>query len=135
MIALSLLTVSCKNEVKQAEEEKESHEENVVELTEQQLNTIGVKFGHVEQRQLSGTINATGTLRLSPQDRADVTSLVAGITKRILVKEGQAVRKGQTLALDSGSAERLSRRFTTIIAGTAGFAASAGHSCPRCWCW
>ena len=47
MIALSLLTVSCKNEVKQAEEEKESHEENVVELTEQQLNTIGVKFGHV----------------------------------------------------------------------------------------
>ena len=99
MIALSLLTVSCKNEVKQAEEEKESHEENVVELTEQQLNTIGVKFGHVEQRQLSGTINATGTLRLSPQDRADVTSLVAGITKRILVKEGQAVRQGQTLAL------------------------------------
>ena len=98
MIALSLLTVSCKNEVKQAEEEKESHEENVVELTEQQLNTIGVKFGHVEQRQLSGTINATGTLRLSPQDRADVTSLVAG-TKRILVKEGQAVRQGQTLAL------------------------------------
>ena len=87
MIALSLLTVSCKNEVKQAEEEKESHEENVVELT------------HVEQRQLSGTINATGTLRLSPQDRADVTSLVAGITKRILVKEGQAVRQGQTLAL------------------------------------
>ena len=99
MIALSLLTVSCKNEVKQAEEEKESHEENVVELTEQQLNTIGVKFGHVEQRQLSGTINATGTLRLSPQDRAEVTSLVAGITKRILVKEGQAVRQGQTLAL------------------------------------
>ncbi len=38
-------------------------------------------------------------MRLSPQDRADVTSLVAGITKRILVKEGQTVRQGQTLAL------------------------------------
>ena len=99
MIALSLLLVSCKNEVKLAEEEKESHEENVVELTEQQLNTIGIRVGKIEQRQLSGTINATGTLRLSPQDRADVTSLVAGITKRILVKEGQTVRQGQTLAL------------------------------------
>ena len=99
IIALSVLTVSCKNEVKQAEEEKESHEENVVELTEQQLNTIGVKLGHVEQRQLSGSIKATGTLKLSPQDRAEVTSLVAGITKRILVKEGQTVRQGQTLAL------------------------------------
>ena len=99
MIALSLLLVSCKNEVKLAEEEKESHEENVVELTEQQLNTIGIRVGKIEQRQLSGTINATGTLRLSPQDRAEVTSLVAGITKHILVKEGQTVRQGQTLAL------------------------------------
>ena len=99
IIALSMLTVSCKNEVKPAEEEKESHEENVVELTDQQLKTIGVKLGHVEQRQLSGTLNATGTLKLSPQDRAEVTSLVAGVTKRILVKEGQAVRQGETVAL------------------------------------
>ena len=99
MIALSLLTVSCRNEVKQTEEEHESHEENVVELTDQQLNTIGIKLGHIEQRQLSGTINATGTLRLSPQDRAEVTSLVAGITKRILVKEGQNVRQGESVAL------------------------------------
>ncbi|MBP5500678.1 MAG: efflux RND transporter periplasmic adaptor subunit [Bacteroidales bacterium] len=99
MIALSLLTVSCRNEVKQTEEEHESHEENVVELTDQQLNTIGIKLGRVEQRQLSGTINATGTLRLSPQDRAEVTSLVAGITKRILVKEGQNVRQGESVAL------------------------------------
>ena len=99
IIALSLLIVSCKNEVTHTEEEKESHEENVVELTEQQLKTIGVKLGHVEKRQLSGTINATGTLKLSPQDRAEVTSLAAGITKRIMVKEGQTVRRGQTLAL------------------------------------
>ena len=99
IIALSMLTVSCKNEVKPAEEEKESHEENVVELTDQQLKTIGVKLGHVEQRQLSGTLNATGTLKLSPQDRAEVTSLVAGVTKRILVKEGQTVRQGETVAL------------------------------------
>ena len=99
IIALSLLTVSCRNEVKQTEEEHESHEENVVELTDQQLNTIGIKLGRVEQRQLSGTINATGTLRLSPQDRAEVTSLVAGITKRILVKEGQNVRQGESVAL------------------------------------
>ncbi len=99
IIALSLLTVSCKNEVKQTEDENASHEENVVELTDQQMKAIGVKLGHVEQRQLSGTINATGTLKLSPQDRADVTSLVAGITKRILVKEGQAVRQGETVAM------------------------------------
>ena len=99
IIALSLLTASCKNEVKQTEEENESHEENVVELTDQQLKTIGVRLGQIEQRQLSGTINATGTLKLSPQDRAEVTSLIAGVTKRILVKEGQKVSQGETVAL------------------------------------
>ena len=99
IIALSLLTVSCRNEVKPTAEENVSHEENVVELTDQQLNTIGIRLGHIEQRQLSGTINATGTLRLSPQDRAEVTSLVAGVTKRILVKEGQNVRQGESVAL------------------------------------
>ena len=114
-LIVALLLVACKNEVKQTDEEKPAHSSShtsgcsaglppapghsVVELTDRQIQTIGIKLGHVEQRQLSGTINATGTLRLSPQDRADVTSLVPGITKRILVKEGQTVRQGQTLAL------------------------------------
>ena len=98
-IAVALLLVSCKGGVRQAEEEDETHEEAVVELTEQQISTIGIVVGPVEQRQLSGTIKATGTLKLSPQNRAEVTSLVPGVTRRILVREGQTVSKGQTLAL------------------------------------
>ena len=97
IVALSLLA-SCKSEVRQAEEEETAHEENIVELTEQQMKAIGIEVGAIEQRQLSGTINATGTLKLSPQDRAEVTSLVTGVAKRILVKEGQVVYQGQTLA-------------------------------------
>ena len=100
VIALALFLFSCKGEVKQTEEEThDTTEENVVELTEQQMHTIGIKVGSIEKRQLAGTISATGTLKLSPQDRAEVTSLVAGVTKRILVKEGQVVHAGQTLAL------------------------------------
>ena len=98
IVGLSML-VSCKSEVKQAEEGETAQEENIVELTEQQMNVIGIEVGKIEQHQLSGTINATGTLKLSPQDRAEVTSLVAGVAKQILVKEGQTVRQGQTLAL------------------------------------
>lgn len=97
--ALSLLLFSCKGEVKQIGEERSALDDSVVELTDQQMNTIGLKLGNIEQRQLSGTISATGTLKLSPQDRAEVTSLVSGVTKRILVKEGQVVQAGQTLAL------------------------------------
>ncbi len=99
VVAMSLLLVSCKSEVKPAEEAENTEEENIVELTDQQVSTIGIKTGRIETRQLAGTISASGTLRLSPQDRADVTSLVAGAAKQILVKEGQVVRQGQTLAL------------------------------------
>ncbi len=98
-IVIALLLNACTGEVRQTEEVNESHEEAVVELTEQQISTIGITVGPVEQRQLSGIIKATGTLKLSPQDRAEATSLVPGVTRRILVKEGQTVSKGQTLAL------------------------------------
>ena len=110
---VALLLVACKGEVKQTFPNDQTTNSpnnqtinspndqttNVVELTDRQMQTIGIRVGKIEQRQLSGTIRATGTLKLSPQDRAEVTSLVAGITKRILVKEGQTVRQGQTLAL------------------------------------
>ena len=97
--AIALLTVACKGEVQQDRQEEETREEAVVELTAQQMSTIGIAVGPVEQRQLAGSIKATGTLKLSPQDRAEVTSLVPGVTRRILVKEGQTVSQGQTLAL------------------------------------
>ena len=94
-----LLIAGCESGVRQTEEEAVASEENVVELTERQMRTIGVRLGAIEQRQLSGIIKATGTLKLSPQDRAEIASLISGITHRILVKEGQSVRQGQTLAL------------------------------------
>ena len=98
--AIAMLLVSCKGEMKQAEEEGDKpNEVNVVQLTDKQISAIGITVGPIEQRQLSGVINATGTLKLSPQDRAEVTSLVTGVTKSILVKEGQTVGTGQTLAL------------------------------------
>ena len=96
---LALLLCACKHEIKQEEEAHTTPDDTFIELTEKQMETIGIRLGCVEQKQLSGTINATGTLKLSPQDRAEVTALVTGITKRILVKEGQHVRAGQTLAL------------------------------------
>ena len=98
LVALSLFG-ACRSAVPQQESEDGDCEENVVELTEQQMSTIGIAVGPVEQRQLSGTIKATGTLKLSPQDRAEVTSLVPGVTRRILVREGQTVSQGQTLGL------------------------------------
>lgn len=81
------------------ENEEQTMADGVVELTDEQIKTVGITIGKVEHRQMSGTVKVSGTLKLSPQNRAEVTSLVSGQAKRILVKEGDVVRAGQTLAL------------------------------------
>ena len=73
--------------------------QDIVVLTDAQIATVGIQTAPVSRRNLSEAIQASGTLRLSPQARADVTSLVSGAVRRILVKEGQRVSAGQTLAL------------------------------------
>ena len=79
---------SQQNEENSDEAEEKALADGIVELTDE-----------VEHRQMLGTVNVSGTLKLSPQNRAEVTSLVSGQTKKILVKEGDVVRSGQTLAL------------------------------------
>lgn len=77
-------------------EEKTGDE--LVELTERQLKTVGIALGPLEQRSLGAAVQANGELRLNPQDRASIVPLTAGVVHRILVKEGDAVRAGQTVA-------------------------------------
>ncbi len=73
--------------------------EDTVFLTPVQQATVGITVGPVERRVLSETIPTSGSLKLSPQARADVTSLVNGKVRTILIKEGESVKAGATLAL------------------------------------
>lgn len=97
---LAALLSACNNKNSSAEEhvDEDSTQEAIV-LTQEQISTVGITIGKIERRQLSGNIQATGTLKLSPQNRAEVSSLVTGITKKILVTEGDQVRAGQPLAM------------------------------------
>lgn len=69
-----------------------------ITLTARQIQTVGITLGPVEKRNLGSAVRANGELRLNPQDRASVTPLVGGVTRQILVTEGQAVRRGQVVA-------------------------------------
>ena len=100
---LPLLMVSCKVGESQKEEDSETQKSDVVELTDHQMNTIGLKVGKMEKIPLGAAIHATGKLELSPQDKADVTSLVCGQARRILVKEGQRVNAGQLVDEEEAS--------------------------------
>ncbi|MGV3762084.1 efflux RND transporter periplasmic adaptor subunit [Parapedobacter sp.] len=78
------------------------HEEgNAVTLTHEQLKTVGIEIGTIEQKQLSATMKANGFLRVPNNNKANATSLFGGIVKTLTVEIGDNVKKGQAVAVIS----------------------------------
>jgi len=80
-------------------EEKEDHpDEKTTSLTAEQIKSIGIGFGSVEQKQLTRSLKTTGMLRVPNQNKATINSVYSGVVKTLLVQPGDIVRKGQTIA-------------------------------------
>lgn len=94
-----LLACSGNNKAETHEEEHGEEHADIIELSEDQMNTVGIKTGPAEQRNLNNVIKVNGILKVVPQDKADVSSLVGGIVRKILVTEGTRVKRGQVVAL------------------------------------
>lgn len=94
---------SCSSDPKKGEKNETATEEpkgeaNALELTSEQMETVGITIGNIEQKNLDAVVKANGQLAVPPQNKADVSILSGGIITRINVLEGQQVRKGQVLA-------------------------------------
>lgn len=105
------LTVACSGEkakeetadpkAKAANTAEAPHEEEaptIATLSAEQIKTVGIQYGMVEQKQLTATIKANGNLRVPNNNKANATSLYGGAIKSINVQVGSAVRKGQVIA-------------------------------------
>lgn len=79
------------------EEPAPEAEASAVTITKEQFASLGIQFGNIEQKNLSSVLKATGNLRVPPQNKANITSILGGTVRQILVKEGDRVRAGQTL--------------------------------------
>lgn len=107
LIAAVLMSNACSNHKendghKHGQEETTSHQDEVpptsVHLTMEQINTVKIKFGRIEQKQLTATIKANGNLRVPNNFQANVTSLFGGVIKSLNFQMGDYVKKGQVLA-------------------------------------
>lgn len=84
-----------------AEKEEAPHEEEtptIATLNAEQIKTVGIQYGTVEQKQLTATIKANGNLRVPNNNKANATSLYGGVIKSINVQVGSYVKKGQVIA-------------------------------------
>ncbi len=83
---------------KSAEHAEAEEESGVIELSQAQMNAVGITIGKIEKKNLSSVVRASGQLEVPPQNRAEVTTLISGVVKHIYVLEGNYVKKGQLLA-------------------------------------
>lgn len=74
-------------------------EEKLVWLTKMQQKAIGLTLGSIEKQDLNTSVKITGKLALAPQHQAEVSTFIGGNVKKIMVKEGAYVTKGNLLAL------------------------------------
>jgi RND family efflux transporter MFP subunit len=96
--------VSCGSngnaETSKAEEKHEDEHENpnTTTLTDEQMKSIGIELGSIEEKQLTASLKTNGLLKVPNQNKASVNSIYSGVIKSLLVQPGNNVRKGQTIA-------------------------------------
>lgn len=105
LLMLSLLETACGTKDNKREEatsevsEEESYNETEkVMLSSQQFETLKMKIDTISSRNMSGYVEANGTLEVPPQSEAAITSVVGANVVSIEVIEGDKVNKGQVVA-------------------------------------
>ncbi len=94
--------------------ESVSEQVHGIKINKAQFAQMNIVLGEALEKTLRNEIKATGTLHLPPQNRALVSSLIAGKISRISVHEGEKVQKGQVLAyLTDMSVINLQKDFLT----------------------
>ncbi|WP_304131277.1 efflux RND transporter periplasmic adaptor subunit, partial [Mesonia mobilis] len=103
-IFFSLLLISCGNNSaetndKNSSEETEEHSENEgIHLSLEQAEALDLKVDTLTHRNLSGFVEANGTLEVPPQNEATVTTIVGANVVKIEVIEGDEVKQGEVVA-------------------------------------
>lgn len=75
------------------------HEEGApIEVSQKQMDAVGIEVGKMEERVMSASITATGTLELPATGMATVSAVYPGVVRKICVAEGSKVKKGAVVA-------------------------------------
>ncbi len=98
---LFIALISCNGGKKTGGEAKETEviPEDIVEMRGDQIKLANIQTGAIETRSLSGTLKVNGVVTVAPQNLATVCMPMGGFIKSTSLMPGNAVSKGQTLAI------------------------------------
>jgi cobalt-zinc-cadmium efflux system membrane fusion protein len=101
ILGLMFFLGSCTNGSKSVSEnvEVEVLPEDIVELRDDQIKLADIQMGSVEIRSLDNSLKVNGIITVAPQNMATVCMPMGGFIKSTYLLPGNAVSKGQTLAV------------------------------------
>lgn len=89
---------SCGNKQTENEAVVESINENVVELTDAQLQNAKIETGKIEQQDISAILKVNGVIDVPPQNMVSVSVPLGGYLKSTKLMEGMHISKGEIIA-------------------------------------
>ncbi|MBF8151447.1 efflux RND transporter periplasmic adaptor subunit [Winogradskyella sp. F6397] len=111
VMVLTIFVSACGNKESHNENDGHSHDEEQntevneanneseeVMLSQQQFDALKMKIDTLALRNMSGYVEANGTLEVPPQNEAAITTVVGANVVSIEVIEGDKVNKGQVVA-------------------------------------
>lgn len=111
VLILSFSATSCGNKENHNGEDGHAHDEEAntkpkeehsdseeVILSAQQFEALKIKIDTIAARNMSGYVEANGTLEVPPQSEAAITSVIGANVVSIEIIEGDKVNKGQVVA-------------------------------------
>ncbi|SER00898.1 efflux RND transporter periplasmic adaptor subunit [Pedobacter rhizosphaerae] len=100
LISTVSLTACTEPKKEKEPEQEEAHaESDLVTLTPEQQQVIGITLGYIAQKELSGTTKVNGMLDLPPQSLVSVSTPLEGIVKSTDMLQGMRVKKGALVAV------------------------------------
>ncbi|MFA6150249.1 MAG: efflux RND transporter periplasmic adaptor subunit [Chitinophagaceae bacterium] len=99
IIASLFLLSSCGDKTKTEEQTPEkAGNENIVVLTDAQLNGAKLQTGQLEQKAISTTIKVNGKIDVPPQNMVSVSMPLGGYLKTTKLLPGMHINKGEVIA-------------------------------------
>jgi len=101
IIGMSFFIASCNTQSKSTGETKveEVIPDTIVEMREDQIKLAGIEFGSIAMRPVGTELKVNGVISVAPQNLATVSMPFGGFVKNSSLLPGNAVSKGQVLAV------------------------------------
>lgn len=98
LATLLVLVIGCKDEASIVEESHTPENENVVELSQEQMALTSIKIGTIEKKKIGSEISVNGMIDVPPQGNISVTVPYGGFLKYTDMLPGSKIKKGQIVA-------------------------------------